>query len=202
MKIKILLIAFVSCQAFAQFEMQKVKAFASYKEFVNDTPKLEFTLKLKPAGPMDVPGGIGTCVLKNAKPVKDSDKISREIWGFVANNVTYINTYHYTGFKGYNPIAEYGYYHYFIGKVPPNEKLQKQFGIVVPDAKWYQYVEYGNAGYVLLPGGEVKFLSPELLAELCKDNAKLAEEIAEAKLTINDQKALFGFLKEYNDSRQ
>jgi hypothetical protein len=200
-KVSILIVLFLCCSSYAQFKLQKVEAFSSYEEFKNSAPTLEFNLQLKLLSQIDFQGGIGIYILKNSKPAKNSDKISREIWGFSCNDTIYINTFHVTNVKGYNVILENGYYKYFLGRLPPNEKLQKEFGIFIPKPTWYQSVEYGIGGYVLLPDGKIKFLSPELLAELCKDNEKLYQEIVEAKLNINDQKKIFEFLKQYNKSK-
>ena len=127
-----------------------------------------------------------------------TDHAETKIWGVVTNDSIYINSFPYSKIKGYNLLLEKGYYSYFIGEPAKAQHEQEELGIIQPNKK--QVSVCCKVGYVILPGGAIKFLTPELLLELCKDNESISAEIKAANLSRKDVYKMFGFLKDYNAS--
>lgn len=172
--------------------------FSNYSEFKNNEPTLSFEFELVQRTTKDVfmSGGIENFKLKKITPSTDKETIEKNIWGLKVGNSVYINSYPIIKKKGYNLIIEKGYYTYFIGEPAWYEKEQRELGIIKPDEKQVQVC--CQVGYVILPDGVIKFLKPELLLDLCKDNDEIAKEIKMANLKPGDVYKMFDFLKKYN----
>ncbi len=191
---------FFSTICLAQFQLGVVQGFSTYQEFQDGNPTLHYTLQLKQGNAIDMLGGIGEFNLKKIKPVSHADEVYRRVWGLEIDGITYINVYPHTNLKGFNEIIEYGYYKYFLGIFPQNPRVQKELGMNIPKLKWGKSLT-GHVGFVLLPNGKIKYLGPELLAEICSDNKVLSEEITKANLEIFDVYEIYEFLKRYNQSK-
>ena len=183
---------------FAQTTKSTANSFLNFSEFQKDEPtlKYEFQLKKRTTGDIFMTGGIANYRLKKIIPASQSENVEKIIWGVRVGDSIYINSYPFTQKKGYNVILEKGYYSYFIGEPAWLEKEQRELGIIKPDEKQVQVC--CQVGYVILPDGVVKFLKPELLLDLCKDNEDIAKEIRSANLELKDVYKMFDFLKKYN----
>ncbi|MDL2309299.1 hypothetical protein LJC68_10340 [Bacteroidales bacterium OttesenSCG-928-B11] len=176
----------------------QANGFKDFTEFSKDGPSLTFGFQLKQrtGGDVFMTGGIENFRLKKITPKSDIDKVEQEIWGVKVDDVVYINSYPYSKIKGYNQIIEKGFYSYFIGEPARFEVEQRKLGIIQETEK--QIPVCCKVGYVILPDGTVKLLRPELLAELCKDNSELSDEIKNANLKLENVYEMFDFLKRYN----
>ena len=183
---------------FAQTTESTANSFLNFSEFQKGEPSLtyEFQLKKRTTGDIFMTGGIANYRLKKIIPASQSENVEKIIWGVRVGDSIYINSYPFTQRKGYNVILEKGYYSYFIGEPAWLEKEQRELGIIKPDEKQVQVC--CQVGYVILPDGVVKFLKPELLLDLCKDNEDIAKEIRSANLELKDVYKMFDFLKKYN----
>ena len=183
---------------FAQTTESTANSFLNFSEFQKGEPSLtyEFQLKKRTTGDIFMTGGIANYRLKKIMPASQSENVEKIIWGVRVGDSIYINSYPFTQRKGYNVILEKGYYSYFIGEPAWLEKEQRELGIIKPDEKQVQVC--CQVGYVILPDGVVKFLKPELLLDLCKDNEDIAKEIRSANLELKDVYKMFDFLKKYN----
>jgi len=183
---------------FAQTTESTANSFLNFSEFQKGEPSLtyEFQLKKRTTGDIFMTGGIANYRLKKIMPASQSENVEKIIWGVRVGDSIYINSYPFTQRKGYNVILEKGYYSYFIGEPAWLEKEQRELGIIKPDEKQVQVC--CQVGYVILPDGVVKFLKPELLLDLCKDNEDTAKEIRSANLELKDVYKMFDFLKKYN----
>lgn len=183
---------------FSQTTKPKANCFLYFSEFQKNTPSLtyEFQLTKRTTGDIFMTGGIANYKIKKIIPANQTENVEKIIWGVTVGDSVYMNSYPITRKKGYNVILEKGYYCYFIGEPAWNEKEQRELGIIKPDEKKVQVC--CQVGYVILPDGVVKFLKPELLLDLCKDNEEIAKEIRMANLKQGDVSIMFNFLKKYN----
>lgn|ERR1035437_3091325 len=183
---------------FAQTTESTSNGYSNFSEFQKNEPTLtfEFQLKQRTTGDIFMTGGIANYRLKKIIPSSETDNVEKIIWGVRVGDSTYINSYPITRKKGYNLIIEKGYYSYFIGEPAFYEKEQRKLGIIKPEEK--QVPVCCQVGYVILPDGVVKFLKPELLLELCKDDKEIASQIKWGDLKPEDVNRMFDFLKKYN----
>jgi len=183
---------------FAQTTKSTANGFSNFNEFQKNEPTLTFEFQLikRTTGDIFMTGGIANYKLKKIIPASQTENVEKIIWGVRAGDSIYINSYPIIKKKGYNVILERGYYCYFIGEPAWYEKEQRELGIIKPDEK--QVPVCCQVGYVILPDGVIKFLKPELLLDLCKDNEEIANEIKIANLKLGDVYKMFDFLKKYN----
>ena len=201
--ILVTILFFSFSEFFGQTQTVPPNCYVNFEEFKQNKPSLRFEFQLKKRDGEDVfmMGGIRNYRLKKIKPEASKDKVLKWAWGVILDDTIYINSYPYSKIIGFNEILEKGYYSYFIGDPARGEKEQRALGIIKETDKWETRV-WGMMGYVILTDGTIKMLRPELLTELCKDNAELLKEIKEAKLTIENVELMFKYLKRYNSTKK
>jgi hypothetical protein len=194
------MLLFASAIAFAQ--QKTANAFADYEEFTQNKPSLHYNFELKgrAVGDVFMVGGITNWKVKKVKPSADADKVEKEIWGITINDTSYINSYPYSKVKGYNRIIEKGYYSYFIGEPARMKEEKIKLGMIAQNE--VEIVNWRQVGYVILPDGTVRFLRPELLSELCSDNAALKDEVDAANFRPDSFFLMFEILKKYNQEKK
>lgn len=185
----------ISIVAYPQTEKN---IFRTYEEFKENKPSefAEFKLKKRTGFNVFMMGGITNYRLKKIDPNANSEKMKKEIWGVFVDDSVYINSYPYSQIIGFNKIIENGYYSYFIGEPARLKDKQISLGIIKPDDP--QKAVCCKTSYVILPNGEVKWLTPELLSELINDNQKLTEELRADNILQEDAHKMFGYLNRYN----
>lgn len=102
----------------------------------------------------------------------------------------------YSQIIGFNKIIENGYYSYFVGEPARLKDKQISLGIIKPDEP--QKAVCCKTSYVILPKGDVEWLTPSLLRELINDNNKLSEELKNDKILQEDAFKMFDYLSRYN----
>ncbi len=197
---KLILVSILILSVFSIFG--QANGYKNFTEFVKNEPSLTFNFQLKQrtGGNVFMTGGIENFRLTKITPKSDIVEVEQKIWGVTVDNVVYINSYPYSKIKGYNQIIEKGFYSYFIGEPARFEAEQRKLGIIQENDKQIQVC--CKVGYVILPDGTVKLLKPELLAELCKENAELSAEIKNANLKLENVDEMFNFLKKYNRTKE
>lgn len=195
------ILVFYGLIAYTQTTKSTANVLLSFSEFKNNTPSLHFDFKMKKRTSFDIfmSGGIGNYRIKFVEPSEETDKLEEEIWGVKAGDSIYINSYPYSKRTGFNLILEKGYYSYFIGEPAWEEKEQRELGIIKPHEK--RIPVCCKVGYVILPDGIIKLLSPKLLVDLCRDNNEILKEIQKANLQLENVPEMFEFLRKYNNTK-
>ena len=160
---------------FIEEKPKEPNAYLNFNEFKNGTPSLAFNFQLN----WDNTAGTNYSISR-VTPRTDTEKINNEIWGIRGNGVDYVNSYLFSGRKGYNKIQGKGYYSFFRR-----------------ENNWQNMI-----AHVILPTGKILELTPELLLELCKDNEDIVKQIQGAKLKKNDISKMFEILRLYNLTKE
>ena len=176
-------------------------AFKDFAEFQANKPSLTFNFELKKrtTGDIFMSGGTHNYRAKKITPVSKTEKLQKQVWGVIVGDTAYINSYPFLKLKGFNKILGKGYYSYFISEPARLKKEQVNLGIIQPHEKAKEV--WGETGYVILPDGTIKHLSPEVLKDLCKDNEAISKEVFYAKLKVENVFEMFAFLDKYNATK-
>jgi hypothetical protein len=116
------------------------------------------------------------------------------------DSVVYINSYPYSEIIGYNELLGKGFYGYFVGEPARNAMKQLELGIIEPGEP--QKVVCCKTGFVILPSGEVNWLTPALLQKLISDNEMLAEKLKKDDLKQENTFEMFEYLRQYNENKK
>lgn len=176
--------------------------FKTFEDFKPNKPSdyVEFRLKKRTGGNVFMTGGITNYRLKKISPKTKYEDLTKKTWGVLVNDSIYINSYPYSKIVGFNKIIENGYYSYFIGEPARLKDEQISLGMINSDEP--QKLVCCKTSYVILPNGTVKWLSPELLATLIKDNKTLKSELKVDNIQQEDAYRMFDYLKRYNATKQ
>jgi hypothetical protein len=194
-----LLSILISTVAFAQSIKNTFETFQEFKE-IQPSTFVQFHLKKRTGFNVFMIGGIINHRLKKIVPKTKSEYLTKEVWGVLVNDTAYINSYPYSQIIGYNKIIESGYYSYFIGE--PARIKEKQLSLGIINSKDSQKAVCCKTSYVILPNGEVKWLTPELLNQLIKDNKELLMELKNDKIAQEDAYKMFDYLNRFNKMKE
>ena len=89
-----------------------------------------------------------------------------------------------------------GYYSYFIGEPAWNKDDQLKLGFIKEGEP--PLPVFGKTGYVILPDGTIKWLSPTLLRQLISDNEELLKKVRDEYPMKEDIPQMFRYLHTYN----
>lgn len=194
----ILILLSISLFTSAQSENNVYKNF---EEFDSKKPSehYDFQLKERTNGNVFMMGGITNYRLKKIIPESKKEELTETVWGIIEDGTSYINSYPYSKIVGYNKIQGNGYYHFFIGEPARLKDKQVELGIINEDDS--QQAVCCKTTYVILPTGEIKWLTPQLLLELINDNETLKTELSNEKLMQEDAEKMFDYLTRYNESK-
>lgn len=189
----------ISALAYSQSEKNIIRTYTEFKEN-KPSGYADFELKKRTGFNIFMMGGIDNFRLKNRDANNKLGLIKNEMWGVYVDNSAYINRYLYSRISGFNEIIENGYYSYFIGEPARFNKSQISLGIIKPNEP--QKAVCCKTSYVILPNGDVKWLTPNLLKELVNDNIELAEELRSDHIPQEDASAMFSYLRRYNKMKK
>ncbi len=194
-----LLILFASSTfAVGQTGMYYFKTFEDYK--TNRTSSdCEYLLKQRTNGDIFMMGGISNYRLKKIQPKTKTDELTQNAWAILFEDSVYINSYPYSEIVGFNKILGTGHYAYFIGEPARTKDKQIELGIIQPGQP--QMAVCCQTSYVILPEGAVKWLTPQLLAELLSDNQELTKEFKKDRVNQSDANKMFDYLRKYNEMK-
>ncbi len=195
----VLLTVAISTLTIAQTQQNVFETFENFKSN-QPTDYVEFKLKKRTDGNVFMTGGITNYRLKKILPKIKSEKLTKKVWGVLVDDSVYINSYPYSKIIGFNKIIEKGYYSYFIGEPARLKDEQSSLGIIKPDEP--QKAVCCKTSYVILPHGEVKWLTRELLSELIKDNHELSTELKGEEISQEDAHKMFDYLNRYNEIKK
>jgi hypothetical protein len=189
----------ISASAYSQTEKNILR---TYEEFKENKPSefADFHLKKRTGFNIFMMGGIANYRLKKIEVDDNLEKVNNEIWGIFVDSSSYINSFPYSQISGFNKIIENGYYSYFIGEPARFKDKQITLGIIGPDEP--QRAVCCKTSYVILPNGDVKWLTLNLLSELINDNKKLAEELKNDYVLQEDAYIMFDYLSRYNKMKK
>lgn len=198
----ILFTFFIVTLSISAFSQNQNNIFKTYEDFKGGQPTdfVKFQLKKRTGGNVFMTGGITNYRLKKIVPETRNEEVTREIWGLIIDDSVYINSYPYSNIIGFNKLIEDGYYGYFVGEPASLKEKQVELGIIEPDEP--QKVVCCQTSYVILPNGEIKWLTPELLGKLINDNQELTSEFESDKILQEDAYKMFGYLSRYNKMKK
>ena len=180
---------------------QDKNIYMTFSDFQNDVPSkyCNFQLKQRTSGDIFMIGGIANYRLKKIVPTSEVENLTKYVWGIQFSDSAFINSNPFSKIFGYNKIIEKGYYSYFIGEPARLKEEQIKVGIIKDGDQ--QKAVCCQTGYVILPDGTIKWLNPDLLKELIKDNAELSKDVENRNLKIEDVYQMFEILHQYNRMR-
>lgn len=188
----------LTIQLFGQDSENVFKSFTEFKE-MSPSQKFDFQLKHRTMGNVFMTGGITNHRIKKAKPSTTAEYLTKEAWGVLVNDSVFINSYPYSKLIGYNKILGVGYYCYFIGEPARLKEEQIELGIIKEGEP--QKGVCCKTSYVILPGGDVKWLNPVYLKELISDNSELTAEFESKNLTPDSVYEMFEIIDKYNETK-
>lgn len=181
---------------------EKANVFMTFSEFKANTPSryVDFQLKQRTQGNVFMTGGITNHLIKKVNPANETDNLNKNVWGVLAGDSIYINSYPYSRLSGFNKIIGIGFYSYFIGEPARFKEEQIAVGIIKEGEP--QKGVCCKTGYVILPDGSIKWLNPELLVTLVSDHPELIKDIESMNLTPDNVYEMFHILNEYNQTKK